>query len=250
MAIPGHSLTSAALGVLVLWLGWFGFNPGSTMSAGNGVAIAHVIVITNLAAAMGALGAMTTAWILLRKPDLTMILNGCLAGLVAITAPCAFVTVGSGAIIGLVGGVLVVLGVLAFDRIKVDDPVGAVSVHLLNGIWGTLALGLFYDDGIATAVAALATGLSPAAQFMSQLKGVVYVGIFTFGASLVVWYAIKLTVGVRVSPEEEEEGLDIGEHGMHAYDLTPGGSFGSASAAAAAKMTGAGAFAASPKASS
>jgi Amt family ammonium transporter len=215
--IPGHSLTSAALGVLILWLGWFGFNPGSTMSAGNGVAIAHVIVITNLAAATGALGAMATAWILLRKPDLTMILNGCLAGLVAITAPCAFVTVGSGAIIGLVGGVLVVLGVLAFDKVKVDDPVGALSVHLLNGVWGTLALGLFYDEEIATNIAALATGLTPAAQFMVQLKGVAYVGVFTFFASLVVWFAIRLTLGVRVSPEEEIEGLDLGEHGNVAY---------------------------------
>ena len=144
---------------------------------------------------------------------------------------------------------LVVLSVLAFDKIRIDDPVGALSVHLVNGVWGTLALGLFYDDGIATSVAALATGLSPFAQFLSQLQGVVYVGIFTFGASVVVWYAIKLTLGVRVSPEEEEEGLDIGEHGMHAYDLTPGGSFGSASAAAASKLASAASLAASPKAS-
>jgi Amt family ammonium transporter len=246
--MPGHNMTSASLGVLVLWLGWFGFNPGSTMAAGDGTAIAHILVNTNVAAATGALAAMVTAWLVLGKPDLSMILNGCLAGLVAITAPCAFTSIASGAVIGAVGGVLVVLSVLAFDRIKIDDPVGALSVHLVNGVWGTLALGLFYDDGIATAVAALATGLSPAAQFMSQLKGVVYVGIFTFGASLVVWYAIKLIVGVRVSPEEEEEGLDIGEHGMHAYDLTPGGSFGSASASAAAKMASA-ALAPSPKAS-
>jgi Amt family ammonium transporter len=215
--IPGHSLTSAALGVLVLWLGWFGFNPGSTMSAGNGVAIAHIVVITNLAAATGALGAMATAWILLRKPDLTMILNGCLAGLVGITAPCAFVSISSGAIIGLVAGVLVVLGVLAFDRIKIDDPVGALSVHLLNGIWGTLALGLFYDEKVATDIAALATGLSRGAQFMVQLKGVLWAGAFTFVGALVVWYAIRLILGVRVSPEEEIEGLDLGEHGNVAY---------------------------------
>ena len=215
--MPGHSMTSAALGCLVLWLGWFGFNPGSTMAAMNGTAIAHILVNTNMAAATGALGAMCTAWLLLGKPDLSMILNGCLAGLVAITAPCAFVSIPSGALIGLIAGVLVVLAVLAFDRVKLDDPVGALSVHLVNGIWGTLALGIFYDTQIATDIAALATGLSPMAQVMVQLKGIVYVGVFTLSASLVFWYAIKLTMGLRVSPEEEIEGLDIGEHGSPAY---------------------------------
>jgi Amt family ammonium transporter len=141
--------------------------------------------------------------------------------LVAITAPCAFVSLSSGAIIGAIAGVLVVLAVLGFDKLRIDDPVGALSVHLVNGIWGTLALGLFYDDTIATNIAALATGLSPMAQFLVQLKGVVYVGVFTLAASLVVWYAIKALLGVRVSPEEEEEGLDIGEHGMRAYDIPP-----------------------------
>jgi Amt family ammonium transporter len=217
--MPGHSMTSAALGVLILWLGWFGFNPGSTMAAGDGSAIAHILVNTNVAAATGALGAMATAWLMLGKPDLSMILNGCLAGLVAITAPCAFTTIGSGAIIGLVAGGLVVVSVISFDRLKIDDPVGALSVHLVNGIWGTLALGLFYDDGVATNVAGLATGLSRFAQTLEQLKGIVYVGVFTLVGSLVIWYAIKLTLGVRVTPEEESEGLDIGEHGMHAYDI-------------------------------
>ncbi|HEY8122204.1 MAG TPA: ammonium transporter [Myxococcota bacterium] len=221
MPMPGHNMSSAALGVLILWLGWFGFNPGSTMAAMNGTAIAHVLVNTNLAAATGALTSMITAWVVLGKPDLSMILNGCLAGLVAITAPCAFVSLSSGAIIGAIAGVLVVLAVLGFDKLKIDDPVGALSVHLVNGIWGTLALGLFYDDTIATNIAALATGLSPMAQFLVQLKGVVYVGVFTLAASLVVWYAIKALLGVRVSPEEEEEGLDIGEHGMRAYDIPP-----------------------------
>jgi Amt family ammonium transporter len=215
--IPGHNMTSAALGVLVLWLGWFGFNPGSTMAAGNGVAIAHVVVNTNLAAATGALGAMVTAWLLLGKPELSMILNGCLAGLVAITAPCAFVGIGSGAVIGLVAGVIVVLAVLAFDKIRVDDPVGAISVHLVNGIWGTLALGLFYDDGVATNIAALATGLSRMEQTLSQIEGILAVGAFTFTGSLILWYAIKLVLGVRVSEEEEFEGLDYGEHGNSAY---------------------------------
>ncbi len=217
--MPGHSMTSAALGCLILWLGWFGFNPGSTMSAGNGSAISHVIVITNIAAAMGALTAMATAWIVLGKPDLSMILNGTLAGLVGITAPCAFVGMGSGAIIGGVAGVLVVFAVLAFDKLKLDDPVGALSVHLVNGIWGTLALGIFYDNDIAGSVAGLATNLSRGAQFWSQLQGVFWVGAFTLTASLAVWYLIKFTVGMRVSPEEEFEGLDIGEHGMHAYDI-------------------------------
>ena len=140
VAIPGHNLTSASLGVLILWLGWFGFNPGSTMSAGNGFAISHILVATNMAAAMGALGALVTSWIMQKKPDLTMILNGCLAGLVAVTAPCAFVSIGSAALIGLVGGIVVVLAVFAFDRIKIDDPVGALSVHLVNGVWGNFCL--------------------------------------------------------------------------------------------------------------
>lgn len=215
--IPGHNMTSAALGVLILWLGWFGFNPGSTMSAGNGTAIAHVLVNTNIAAATGSIGALLAAWVLLKKPDFSMILNGCLAGLVAITAPCAFISVGNGALVGFIAGVLVVLAVVGFDKLKVDDPVGALSVHLVNGVWGTLALGLFYDNQIATDVAGLATKLSRAEQFMVQLKGVFWVGIFTFVASIIVWYVIKLVMGIRVSEEEEFEGLDIGEHGNEAY---------------------------------
>jgi Amt family ammonium transporter len=210
-------MTSAALGVFILWLGWFGFNPGSTMAAMDGTAIAHVLVNTNIAAATGALGATAAAWILLGKPDLSMILNGCLAGLVAVTAPCAFVTIPSGALIGLIGGVLVVVGVLAFDKLKLDDPVGALAVHLMNGVWGTLALGIFYDNDVATSIAALATGLTPMQQFLVQLKGVLYVAAFALPVSLGFWYAIKFTLGLRVSPEEELEGLDLGEHGMSAY---------------------------------
>jgi Amt family ammonium transporter len=233
--IPGHNMTSASLGVLILWLGWFGFNPGSTMSAGNGSAISHVIVSTNVAAATGALSAMVTAWLMLGKPDLSMILNGCLAGLVAITAPCAFTSVASGAVIGLVAGALVVVAVVGFDRLKIDDPVGALSVHLVNGIWGTLAVGLFYDNEIAKNVAGLATDLSRGAQTLSQLQGVLAVGVFTFAISLVFWYAIKLTLGVRVTPEEELEGLDLGEHGMSAYPdfATHGTSFGHGAAVSA-----------------
>lgn len=236
--IPGHSMTSAALGVFILWLGWFGFNPGSTMAAMNGTAIAHILVNTNMAAATGALGATITAWLLLGKPDLSMILNGCLAGLVAVTAPCAFVTIGAGAVIGLIGGVIAVLGVIAFDKAKVDDPVGALSVHLLNGVWGTLALGLFYDNDVATNIAALATGLSRGAQTMVQLKGILSVGVFAFSLSLVFWYAIKLTMGVRVTADEEVEGLDIGEHGNLAYPdfATHGTSFGHGSSVAMPSM--------------
>jgi Amt family ammonium transporter len=167
-----------------------------------------------------------------------MILNGCLAGLVAITAPCAFVSIPSGALIGAIGGVLVVLGVMMFDKLKLDDPVGALSVHLLNGVWGTLALGVFYDNDIAGSVAGLATGLSTAAQLWVQLQGVFWVGAFTLGASLAVWYAIKVIGGIRVSAEEEYEGLDIGEHGMHAYDIPHSGAgFGDSPLGAPARMT-------------
>ncbi|MEO7597700.1 MAG: ammonium transporter [Opitutus sp.] len=215
--IPGHNMTSAALGVLILWLGWFGFNPGSTMAAMDGAAISHILVNTNIAAATGTLGALITAWTLLKKPDLSMILNGCLAGLVAITAPCAFVTIGSGAIIGLIAGVLAVLAVVFFDKMKLDDPVGALAVHLVNGIFGTLALGLFYDNTVATNVAALATGLSRGAQTMVQLKGILCVGAYVFIVSLVLWFILKVVMGIRVSAEEETEGLDIGEHGNEAY---------------------------------
>ncbi len=233
--IPGHSMTSAALGVLILWLGWFGFNPGSTMAAMNGTAIAHILVNTNLAAATGALGATLSAWWLLGKPDLSMVLNGCLAGLVAITAPCAFVTIGSGALIGLIAGSIVVVSVIGFDKIQVDDPVGALSVHLVCGMWGTLALGLFYDSDVATNIAALATGLSRGAQTLVQLKGIAGAGIFTFGLALLFWYAIKLSMGLRVSEEEEFDGLDIGEHGNSAYPdfATHPGSFGIGTALAA-----------------
>lgn len=215
--IPGHNMTAAALGVFILWLGWFGFNPGSTMSAGNGSAIAHILVNTNMAAATGSLGALLTSWALLKKPDLSMILNGCLAGLVAITAPCAFVSISSGAIIGFIAGALVVLAVLFFDRVRIDDPVGAISAHLVNGIWGTLALGLFYNNQIATDVAGLATGLTRGAQFLQQLKGVVLVGAFTLVGSLIFWSLIRALLGLRVSHEEEIRGLDIGEHGNEAY---------------------------------
>lgn len=221
--IPGHNMTSAALGVLILWLGWFGFNPGSTMGVGDGSAISHVLVATNMAAATGSLGAAITAWILLKKPDLSMILNGCLAGLVAITASCAFVTVSSSAIIGLIAGIIVVPAVIMFDKLKIDDPVGALSVHLVNGIWGTLSVGVFYDKAVAAMAAGVTNETTRMEQLFIQIKGVLAVGAFAFLGSLVFWYVVKLvTKGIRVKPEEELEGLDIGEHGNEAYpDFTP-----------------------------
>jgi Amt family ammonium transporter len=206
------------LGGLVLWFGWFGFNPGSTMGVGDGSAIAHIAVTTNIAAAAAILGATVTAWMLEGKPDLSMIVNGALAGLVAITAPCAFVGIGSAAIIGFIAGILVVFAVLFFDRMHVDDPVGALSVHLVNGIFGTLAVGLFAQDGITGA--ATGNGLFFGGGFKLfgiQLLGVAAVGAFTFVAALIAWAVIKSVLGIRVSREEELRGLDLGEHGMEAY---------------------------------
>jgi Amt family ammonium transporter len=207
--MPGHNMTSATLGCLILWLGWFGFNPGSTMAV-DPAAIASIALNTNMAAAAGCLSATLAAWMLLGKPDLSMILNGTLAGLVAITAPCSVVSIGSSIIIGLIAGVLVVYAVLFFDNVKVDDPVGALSVHLVNGVFGTLAVGLFANDG----------GLFLGGGFgktITQLIGIGTVGATTFVLSLVCWYALKATVGIRVSASEEVEGLDVGEHGMEAY---------------------------------
>lgn len=215
--IPGHNIPIATIGTFVLWLGWFGFNPGSTMAA-DPKAIAHVCITTNTAAAAAILSSTILSWIMLGKPDLGMTLNGCLAGLVAITAPCAFVSVQSSLIIGLVAGVIVVLAVRGFDRAKLDDPVGALSVHLANGIFGTLCVGLFAQDGITGT--ATGNGLffgGGIKLFMAQLYGVVSCGVFVFLFSLAAWRLIKATLGIRVSLQEEIEGLDIGEHGNSAY---------------------------------
>jgi Amt family ammonium transporter len=223
VAMPGHNLSISALGCLILWLGWFGFNPGSTMAA-DPFAISHIVVTTNLAAAMGGVAATIISWLYLGKPDLSMIINGVLAGLVAITASCAYVNLGSAALIGLVAGVMVVFAVTWMDRFKIDDPVGAISVHLVCGVWGTLAVGLFsVGPGIypwyglesgPLAGLLLGGGLQ---QLLIQLLGVVAVGMFTVAFSLVSWSAIRATVGIRVSAEEERRGLDLGEHAMEAY---------------------------------
>jgi ammonium transporter, Amt family len=215
--IPGHNLSLATLGTFVLWFGWFGFNPGSTMMA-DPMAISHVAVTTNTAAAAAIMSSTILSWVLLGKPDLGMTLNGCLAGLVAITAPCAFVSVGSSIIIGLIAGILVVLSVIMFDKIRIDDPVGALSVHLVNGVFGTLCVGLFAQDkitGTATGSGLFFGGGSKL--FIVQLTGVVSVAAYTFLVSLIAWGVLKATMGIRVSLQEEIEGLDIGEHGNSAY---------------------------------
>jgi ammonium transporter, Amt family len=217
-AIPGHNMSIATLGCLILWLGWFGFNPGSTMGVSS--AIAHIAVTTNTAGACGGIAATLTAWLLLGKPDLSMVINGILAGLVAITASCAWVSIPASAIIGLVGGVLVVLAVGFFDKIKIDDPVGATSVHLINGIWGTLAVGLFSQGDIFGAAPAPKLGLffgGGLEQLGYQIVGVLAVGAATLLLSSLFWLAIKSSVGIRVNSDEEFEGLDISEHGMEAY---------------------------------
>jgi Amt family ammonium transporter len=215
-AIAGHSIPLAALGVFLLWFGWFGFNPGSTLSVGNGSLIARIAMNTNLAAAAGAIMAMATVWALYGKPDLSMTMNGALAGLVAITAPCAFVSPASSIVIGAIGGVIVVFGVALLDRIRVDDPVGAVPVHGMNGIWGTVAVGLFGRKALGVANDGLLFG-GGLKQLGVQLLGTLAVTAFVIVAMGLVFFAIKKTVGLRVSKAEELRGLDIGEHGLEAY---------------------------------
>jgi Amt family ammonium transporter len=203
LPILGHSMPLATIGVFLLWLGWFGFNGGSVLSANPG-ATSLVLVTTCLAAAAGGLASALTSWVVLKKPDLSMALNGILAGLVGITAGADQMAALSAVIIGLISGVLVVFSVLFFDKIKIDDPVGALSVHLVCGIFGTLAVGIWGN-------------LAGTAQLISQLKGILSIGVFTFLFAFVVFFILKVTIGIRVSPEEESEGLDIGEHGNEAY---------------------------------
>ncbi|MBL8818801.1 MAG: ammonium transporter [Planctomyces sp.] len=223
-AIPGHNMTAAFIGCLVLWFGWFGFNPGSTMSvAADGGAMAAISAVnTNMAAAFATMTATATAWILLGKPDIGMTLNGCLAGLVAITAPAYFTSPACSAIIGAISGVTVVLAVLMFDRLRIDDPVGAISVHLVHGVFGTLCVGLFSTTDLS---ATPITGGPKAGlffgggteQLVAQAVGVVMVGGYVLVVSSIAWLALKYTIGIRVSESEEIEGLDLGEHGNEAY---------------------------------
>jgi Amt family ammonium transporter len=214
VAIPGHSITLATLGVFILWLGWFGFNPGSQLAiqGGNADAVALVAANTNIAAAAGALAAMIISWLFVtKKPDLGTTLNGVLGGLVAITAPCAYVTPLNSIFIGAIGGVIVVYGALLLEKLKIDDPVSAVPVHLFNGIWGTLAIGIFGTEGIGS----LITG--DTGQIVAQLIGVLAYGVWCVATGLILFYAIKAINGLRVSAEEEISGLDILEHGTEAY---------------------------------
>jgi Amt family ammonium transporter len=205
----GHNIPLAALGVFILWFGWFGFNPGST-TTGDG-SIGYIAVTTNLAAAAGAIVAMVVSWLVMKKPDASMALNGALAGLVSITAPCDGVSPVGAILIGAVGGALVVFSVLFIDRmLKVDDPVGAVSVHGVCGAWGTIAAGLFnMESGLFYGGGAKQLGV--------QILGAGAAFVWAFGLGLVLFIVIKKTIGLRVSPEEEAKGLDIGEHGMEAY---------------------------------
>ncbi|MBS3821687.1 MAG: ammonium transporter [Planctomycetes bacterium] len=209
-AIPGHNIPLASLGVFILWFGWFGFNPGSTVAVGDGSLLSRVAMNTNLSAAAGAITAMLAIWAVGGKPDLGMVMNGALAGLVAITAPCAQVEPLAAIVIGAVGGVIVVLGALLLDRLRIDDPVGAVPVHGMNGIWGTLAIGLFAtDSGLFYGHGIKQLGVQALGTFAVSAFVVVTMGI--------VFATIKYTYGLRVSKDEELRGLDIGEHGLEAY---------------------------------
>lgn len=201
--IPGANLPLATLGTFILWLGWFGFNGGSQLALGSlddANSISTVIANTNIAACGGALVALLLTQLMFKKVDLSMVLNGALAGLVAITAGPDHSGMGVALIIGGIGGALVVFAIPLFDKFKIDDPVGALSVHLVNGIWGTLAVGIFGG-----------------ASFFGQLMWVAIIGAFTFTASFAVWYALKMTVGLRVSEEEEYNGSDVSEFGSHSY---------------------------------
>ncbi len=214
--IKGHSIPLASLGVLILWFGWFGFNTGSALRVGNGSLIARIAINTNLSAAAGAIVAMAVVWLKFGKPDLSMAMNGALAGLVAITAPCAFVSPGAAIAIGAVGGVVVIFGIILLDKIHVDDPVGAVPVHGMGGIWGTLSLGIFGQKALGLPRDGLLHG-GGFAQLGVQALGTFAVALFVIGAMALVFKVIQAVMGLRVTREEELRGLDIGEHGMESY---------------------------------
>jgi ammonium transporter, Amt family len=222
-AIPGHNMAFVTLGVLILWFGWFGFNPGSTLGVVTGDKIgyfAYVALTTNVAAAAGALGAVVTAWLVIKKPDLSMMLNGVIAALVAVTAASGFVAPWAAIVIGLVAGSIAVLGVLAVERVRIDDPIGAVAVHGMAGVWGTLATGLFAVPSLASNLATGSGGFvytGSLHQVGVQALGLLAVGVFTFGASFGSLWLMKRVWGIRVEPEVETAGLDVSEHGMWGY---------------------------------
>ncbi len=214
-AIPGHNLTFGALGVFILWFGWFGFNAGSQLGAAgndNTIAIGHIVLTTNLAAAGGAMAALFVSWMRYKRPALSLALNGALAGLVAITAGCDIVSPGGALIIGILAGIILVFSVEFIDqKLKIDDPVGAISVHGVNGAFGTLAVGLFATDG------GLFYG-GGTSLLLAQLIGVAAIFVWAFGLGLILFKTIKATIGLRVSKRIEEEGLDVYEHGESAYN--------------------------------
>ncbi|MBN1795620.1 MAG: ammonium transporter [Sedimentisphaerales bacterium] len=216
-AIPAHNIPLASLGVFILWFGWFGFNPGSTLGVNNGgFDIGRVAINTNLAAALGGIFAMLTVWKKYGKPDLSMAMNGALAGLVAITAPCAAVEPWAAIVIGAIAGIVVVLGVEFLDKMQIDDPVGAVPVHGMCGIWGTIAVGIFGKKALGLANDGFIYGGNPM-QIGIQIVGSVATIAFVLVSMGIVFKLIDITIGLRVSRDEELRGLDIGEHGMEAY---------------------------------
>ena len=221
-SIPGHNMAFTTLGVIILWFGWFGFNAGSTLSVQFGGLgfFAYVALNTNLAAAAGVIGAVATSWAVMRKPDLSMMLNGAIAALVAITAACAFVAPWGALVIGLGAGAIVVLGSQLVERARIDDPVGAIAAHGMAGVWGTLALGFLAMPSMAERLGTGKGGLlytgSPA-QLGTQAVGLLAVGVFTFSASFAALWVMNATFGIRTDAEAEAVGLDVSEHGMWGY---------------------------------
>lgn len=223
--IAGHNIPLVILGTFILWLGWFGFNPGSTLSALKPEPgfFAYVAFTTNLAAACGFLAGLLGSWVITKKADILMGINGALAALVAITAACAFVTPAAAALIGAVAGLLAYWGVGFIEKFKIDDPVGAVAVHGFGGIWGTLALGFFAEPTLVKLIGIGKPGLFYGGgweQFIVQLKGIVGAGLYVFIAAFVIFYILKVTIGIRLSAKEEETGLDLSEHNIDAYPET------------------------------
>jgi len=222
-AIPGHNMAFVTLGVIILWFGWFGFNAGSTLGVVSGDRIgyfAYVALTTNVAAAAGALGGVLTSWLVIKKPDLSMMLNGAIAALVAVTAACGFVAPWAAIVIGAVAGGIAVGGVLLVERLGIDDPIGAVAVHGMAGVWGTLATGIFAVPALAENLATGAGGLVYTGSFDqlgTQALGLLAVGAFTFTASFGALWTMKRLWGIRVEPEVETAGLDVSEHGMWGY---------------------------------
>ena len=221
-AIPGHNMAFTTLGVIILWFGWFGFNAGSTLSVDFGGVgfFAYVALNTNLAAAAGVLGAVLTSWLVIKKPDLSMMLNGAIAALVAITAACAFVAPWAAIVIGFVAGGIVVLGVLLVERVRIDDPIGAIAAHGMAGVWGTLSLGFLalpsQAESLATGTAGLFYG-GGLHQLGIQLLGLAAVGAFTFTTSFASLWVMRKTFGIRTDAIAETAGLDVSEHGMWGY---------------------------------